>query len=169
MSDLTDERIAAHITHGGLTHREVDAALRELLSLRALSRSHREAGTGVAGDLPIPDDDYWQMAVAEIEAAGTSFRHAVLTNHHAATLLAWANLARDAALASPQRETEGREITEPLEVAAAALALTKKIEAVFYHDHPGGAGQARAKVQSLLVKALDRAVLQPLQEKTPKS
>lgn len=49
-----------------------------------------------------PDDQYWQMAVDVIERAGKGFHHAVLTNHHAATLLYWANLARDAALAPSQ-------------------------------------------------------------------
>lgn len=44
-------------------------------------------------------------------------------------------------------------MSDPKEVAARALALTKQIEAVFYHDHPGGAVQARSKVQVLLIDA----------------
>jgi len=46
-------------------------------------------------------------------------------------------------------------MSDPKEVAARALALTKQIEAVFYHDHPGGTVQARSKVQVLLIEALE--------------
>ena len=42
-------------------------------------------------------------------------------------------------------------MTDPKEVAARALALTKQIEAIFYHDqNPGGAVQVRSKVRALL-------------------
>lgn len=52
-------------------------------------------------------DDYWAGITAEVEAAGKGFRHAHLLNHQAAHLLAWANIARDAAKAAPVVE-EGR-------------------------------------------------------------
>ena len=42
-------------------------------------------------------------------------------------------------------------MTDPKEVAARALALTKQIEAIFYHDqNPGGAVQVRSKARALL-------------------
>lgn len=37
---------------------------------------------------------------------------------------------------------------------AQALDLTKRIEREFYHDHPGGSVQVRAKVQSIIRSAL---------------
>jgi hypothetical protein len=39
-----------------------------------------------------------------------------------------------------------------------ALALTKQIEREFYRDHPGGAVQVRAKVQSIIADALTAAL-----------
>ncbi len=46
-------------------------------------------------------DDYLAGIVSKIERAGNGVRHAVLTNHQAAHLLAWANIARNAALSTP--------------------------------------------------------------------
>jgi hypothetical protein len=43
-------------------------------------------------------EDYWQRIVAEVEAAGKGLRFAVLLNHQAAHLLAWATIALLAAL-----------------------------------------------------------------------
>jgi hypothetical protein len=45
--------------------------------------------------------DYWAGIVAEVEAAGKQCRHALLLNHQAAHLLAWANIARAAFQPSP--------------------------------------------------------------------
>lgn len=46
-------------------------------------------------------DDYWQKITAEVGRAGKQVRHAMLLNHEAAHLLAWANIARNAALSPP--------------------------------------------------------------------
>lgn len=44
-------------------------------------------------------DDYWTKITTEVKAAGNQVRHACLLNHEAAHLLAWAEIARNAAIA----------------------------------------------------------------------
>lgn len=46
------------------------------------------------------------------------------------------------------------EMVASQDLDAQALDLTKRIEREFYHDHPGGSVQVRAKVQSIIRAAL---------------
>lgn len=63
--------------------------------------SKRPAAVDVAEMLAGSPDVYWQSIVDEVNAAGTGVRFAILFNHQAAHLLAWATIARDAAKAKP--------------------------------------------------------------------
>lgn len=71
--------------------------------LRSQNATMREAANELLHASPA---DYWDGIVTEVKAAGTTVRFAILTNHQAAHLLAWATIARSAALASTEAADE---------------------------------------------------------------
>lgn len=55
---------------------------------------------------PNLEDSYWKDIEREIARAGVTVTHAVLLNHQAAHLLAWARIARDAALVARAKKVQ---------------------------------------------------------------
>lgn len=122
---------------------EAKAALERLstaennLALAALPSGAEPVAWRPITDMTPPDDAYWQMAVKEIDGAATGFRHAMLTNHHAATLLAWANLARDAVLTSPHSSSQVTEERFPVTLGKVHQAIDGYVQALVERKHGG--------------------------------